>query len=315
MARAKLTSLSYLGMAIEATPGTPLAPTGFIALTSFKPGDDPTYIADTGMRGQSFSDFGQYSGVRSSAYSLDGMVFPTSFGNVLSTIFGLDTVTGSSSYTHTFSVASGPSVTLSDYHVAGFRQFAGARCDKLSVKFTPDAGVSYTSDFLGYISATGSAPVSTTFTTTPFFRGWQAAITIDGTANAKLESCTIDMVRDKSKALFASTDSQDPFDIFLGPFAATYSLSFYMEDDTEYAYALTEGVHVIVITFTEATSSDTLTFTSSAVQFTKPTINRGQAYVLVDIQGTAVYNSTDVGVIVPVLVNSVSAAYTTTSAS
>lgn len=317
MASAKLTSLSYMGLAVETTLGTAVAPTGFLPLTSFKPADDPTYIADDGMRGTAFNMYGQYAGVRSSTYSMDGMVFPTSFGNVLATIFGLDTVVGSAApYTHTFSVVSpGPSLTLSDYYVAGFRQFAGARCDKLSIKFTPDAGVSFTSDFLGFLSATGSEPSSKTFGAVPFFRGWQASITIDGSTDTQLESCTIDITRDKSKALFASNNSQNPFDVFLGPFDATYSLSFYMENDTEYAYALSQGTHVVVITFTDATSGDSLKFTSSAVQFMKPSINRGQAYVAVDLQGTATYNATDSGVIVPILVNGVSTAYTTISAS
>ncbi|WDL96946.1 phage tail tube protein [Alicyclobacillus sp. ALC3] len=314
---AKLTSLSYLGLAVEATLGTPVAPTGFIPVKSFKPQDTPQYVADQGYRGQPVKVFGEYLGTMSSTYEIDGDAYPSSFGSILGAIFGGETVTGTTQpYTHTFKVAATPgSLTLSDYYVAGFRQWAGAKCDKLTVKFTPDAGLTYTAHFIGFGSVTGTAPVSQTFGTSPFFLGWEAALNIDGTANVKLDSFSVDIARAGSKALFSAANSQTPWDIFVGEMTADWDLSFYMEDDSEYTYALAEGKHIVSVTLTQPSTNYTCNFTSSAVQWTKPTIDRGKEFVAVSISGSAVNNATDSGVITAALTNDTSTAQTTTAAS
>lgn len=313
---AKLTSLSHLGLAIEATLGTPVAATGWVPVLRVKPQDVLKYVPDTGFRGQPVETFGEYLGVTSGTYDVDGDFFPTSGGNFLAAIFGDDAVTGTTpTFTHTFStVATPPSYTISDYYVAGARQWAGSRCDRLTLKFTPDAGLTYTAGFIGFPSSTYTVETTITYGTTPFFLGWQGSVSIGGTPDANLESLTLDLRRDKSAPLFAAADSQKPYDIFMGPLKATWTLGFYMTADTEYVYALTQATQAVVATITQDTN-DVLTLTSSAVQFTKPTIDRGKDYVLVEISGEAVYNSTDKSVATATLKNSVATAYTTTASS
>ncbi|WP_304459010.1 phage tail tube protein [Alicyclobacillus sendaiensis] len=314
---AKLTSLSYLGLGVETTLGTPVAPTGFVPVRSFKPQDNPKFVADTGYRGQPVDLFGEYLGVISAEYGVDGYAYPSSFGNFLGAIFGQDTVTGTAApYTHTFvPQATVPSYTISDYYVAGFRQWAGAKCDKLSIKFTPDAGLSYSAHFIGFPSVTGTAPSSQTFGVNPYFLGWEASLSLNGSADATLRSVSIDLERKGSNALFSAQNSQKPWDIFVGPFGATWELEFYMTADTEYVLALTQGTVPVVLTITQPGTNAQLVFQSSAVQFTKPTIDRGDEYVSVSLSGSAIYNATDGSVMVAKLINSVSTAYTTTAAS
>lgn len=314
---AKLTALSYLGLAVEATLGTPVASTGFIPVLSFKPQDNPKYVADQGRRGLPFDMFGQYLSVNSSEYEIDGDFYPTSGGNLLAGIFGQDAVTGTSSpYTHAFStVMTPPSYTLGDYYVAGYRQFPGSRVTKLDLKFTPDAGLTYSASLLGFASTTATAPGTQTFGTNPYFLGWEAALTLAGSSNNRLRSFGLTLQRAKSEVLFSAANSQNPYDIFLGPLEATWSLSFYMQDDTEYALALTQATKDVKVVITQPGTNYSLTFESSAVQFTKPTIDRSGEYVLVSLSGTAVYNATDSSIVKATLVNGLSTAYSTTAAS
>ncbi|MHB1681590.1 MAG: phage tail tube protein [Bacilli bacterium] len=313
----KLTSLSYLGLAVETVLGTAVAPTAFIPIRKFTPQDTPTYVPDTGFRGQPVDTFGEYLGVISSTYALDGDVYPTSFGTLLANLFGVDTVTGTAApYTHTLTTAAVPgSLTLSDYYVAGYRQWPGQKVEKLSLKFTPQAGLTHTTNLLGWPSATGTVPASETFGTNPFFLGWEASLTIAGVANPKLASFTLDLQRMKSAAVFSAQNSQKPFDIFVGPMAADWTLEYYMEDDTEYSTALVQGSQAVSVTLTQAGSGNSITFTSSAVQWVKPTIDRAGEYVLVSLDGKAIYNATDAGVAQAKIVNAIGTAYTTTAAS
>lgn len=313
----KLTSLSYLGLAVETTLGTPVAPTGFIPIRKFTPQDNPTYVEDIGYRGQPVDTFGEYLGVIDSTYTVDGDVYPTSFGTLLANFFGMDTVTGAAApYTHTLTAAAVPgSLTLSDYYVAGFRQWPGQKVEKMSLKFTPQSGLTHTTNLIGWPSATGTAPGSLTFGTNPFYLGWEASLTLGGTANPKLASLTLDLQRTKSATVFSARNSQNPFDTFVGPMAAAWTVEFYMADDTEYTLALSQSLQAVAVTLAQAGSGDSLTLKSSAVQWVKPTIDRAGEYVLVSLQGKAVYNATDAGVAQAVLVNSVGTPYTTTAAS
>lgn len=317
MPNAQITRLTHLGLAVETTPGTPVAATAWVPGMRYRPQDIPQFIMDTGMRGTPFQDYGAYLGTKSSSYSLEGMLYPLSGGNFLSAIMGLDTVTGTSPYTHKFTVADvPPSYTLSDTYLgqAGVgRQWPGSRCHRLQLKFTPEAGVSYTSQWLGWPSATYT-PETQTWETDNFFLGWEGAVTFGGTADANLSSFNLDLQRVGSKALFSAQNSQDPYDVFLGELKATCDMEFYMLADTEYAYALSEGTETAVVTVTQ-NASTILTVTMSALQFIKPTINRSGKWVTVQLNGVPLYNATDAGILQCTLENSIATAYSTTASS
>ena len=320
--KAQLTGLSHLGLALETTLGTPVAATGWVPIKPPKPQDVPQFIPDEGFRGLPYNTYGEYLGTKSSTYSVDGMLYPSSGGNFLAAIFGTDTVTGSANpYTHTFTVPTtgvAPAYTLSDTYLgpaAVGRQWPGSRCNKLTLKFTPEAGLSYTAGFIGFPSATYT-PEAATYGTLPFFLGWEAAITFGGAADANLSSFSLDLERVGSKALFSAANTQTPYDIFVGLLKATWDLEFYMVADTEYAYALTQASEVAVVTITQpGVNGAVLTLTASALQFTKPTITRQGKWVVVQIAGESFYNATDAGILQCKLANAVAISYTTTAAS
>lgn len=314
---AKLTSLSWLGLAVEATLGTPVAPTGFVPVpgSGFKPQDVYKYIPDEGLRGLPFKEFGQYQSVESSTYDVDGFAYPTSIGNFLGAIFGLDTVTGTAApYTHTFTTADYPgSYTITDFYSEAARQWAGQKLEKLALKFTPEAGLSYTANWLGFPSAAYVPSGTQTWPTEPFFLGWEGAVSFAGVSDANLMSFTLNLARDDSKPLFAASNSQKPYDVFMGPMTADLDLEFYMVSETEYNYAVTQGFQDVKVTVTQPGTSDMFSFEGHGVQFTKPTIIRSQPYVQVRISGPLNYNATDAGLATCTLENGVSTAYTTTA--
>jgi|GEM_PF-5378628 len=385
MPGAKLTSLSHLGLAVESVLGTPVAATGWAPIMKFTPQDLPQWVADQGFRGQATRDFGQYLGLESSTYDLNGMLYPDSGGNFLAAVMGAESTSGTTSgasttlasaatagsttistvatesastviqidtgslsevhtvssvsgagpytltldtpllfshtsgatvqpvvapFTHTFTNAAYlPSYTLSDYYVAGARQFPGARCEKLALKFTPEAGLSYTANFLGFPSVTYSPGTTRTYETDPFFLGWEAALSISSSPDVNLSSLTVTLTRDKSKTLWSAQNSQNPYDVFVGPLVAEWDAEFYMNSDTEYLLALSQATKTVSCTLTQPGTNHTLTLTSTAVQFQKPTIDRGQDYVIVRLTGDAVYNATDGGPVQMALANSLSGQY------
>lgn len=316
--KTQLTSLTHLGLGIESTDGTAVVATAWVPGMRYRPQDLPQYIPDTGLRGTANQLYGMYLGTKHSTYSLEGMAYPLSLGNFLAAVFGADAITGTTDITHTFTVADTvPSYTLSDTYLgqAGVgRQWPGSKCNRLQLKFTPEAGLSYTASFIGWPSATYT-PETTTFETDDFFLGWQGAVTFGGTADAALSSFAVDIQRVGSKPVFSAADTQTPYDIFIGEAKATVQMEFYMSADTEYAYALSEGTETTVVTVTQNASSAKLTLQMTDLQFTKPTINRGQKYVTVELSGEPVYNSTDSGMMEAALLNTITTAYTSQASS
>lgn len=316
--KAKLTALTQLGLAVETVLGTPVAPTVWVPVQPPKPQDVLNYVDDQGLRGVPFSTFGKYLSTKNSTGQIDGMLYPGSGGNALAAIFGLDTVSGSSSpYTHAFTVADvPPSYTVTDAYLPQAtigRQWPGMRAEKLVLKFTPKGGVSYTESFIGFPSATYT-PSAGTYTTEDFFLGYQGAVSFAGTADANLSSFQLTLQRLKSEALFSAADTQTPYDIFIGEMKATVDMQFYMTDETEYVRALSQATVASVVTITQPGTSFVLTVTMSALQFTKPTINRHGKYVICQLAGEAVFNSTDSGALQCTLANGVQTSYSTTAA-
>ncbi len=319
--KVQLAAKSHLGLGIETTLGTAVAATGWVPVMRYGPGFVPTFVEDTGARGTVYETYGEILATDHSTYTMGGMLYPGSGGNLLAAVTGLDTVTGTSPYTHTFAFQDTPkSVTISDTYlnaqgISVGRQFPGSRCRRLQLKFTPTTGLSYTADFIGFPSATYT-PETPTFGTDDYFIGSGGAITFGGTSDAALSSFSLDIQRTNSEPVFSAQNSQTPYDIFMGRVRVDWDLEFYMSSDAEIAYALSQATEVTAATVTQAGTGDVLTLTSSGLQFTKPVINRSLTkWVIARISGRAVYNATDSGVLQMTLKNAVSTSYTTQAAS
>lgn len=267
------------------------------------------YQADVGLRGIGAQTFGLYQGVEYSdwKYLLD--MYQTDTPLLFTSILGPDTKSGTASpYTHTFNLASAEpsSICLHDYD--GYEEWvlAGSRMSAMNIKF--DVAKNLTADIQGQ-----GFPHTTTTKETPsvtaeqYYMGWQAALKIAGSSNYHLVSMQLNMTR-KLQVRHSAQNSQAPTYVFVGPLEVAGSITFDVEDDTEFNYYANNTQPSVVVTFTDGSNS--LKFQMSTCAFKNPTrFTSGTDWLQLDASFTAVYNTTDSGPIEIVAVNSRATAY------
>jgi hypothetical protein len=96
MASAQPSVRSYLGIAKEVTPATPVDATNFIPINkdAFKPVDIINPLYDTGLRGSMAENYTYIQGRRHTEIDLGGPVFADTVGYWLGGILGSVTTTG-----------------------------------------------------------------------------------------------------------------------------------------------------------------------------------------------------------------------------
>ena len=141
---------SYLGIAKEATKGTAVAPTDFIAVaqSKIKPVDviDPLY--DEGMRGSLVKNYNYIPGRTRSTFDFGGAAFADTIGYPIAGLLGSVATTGASApFTHTISLKNASttgadaqpiSYTLTDFYAAENRQYPACQFSDFSLKFSAD---------------------------------------------------------------------------------------------------------------------------------------------------------------------------------
>lgn len=304
-----LSSLSYLGLAFETTPGTIVAPTTFIPVKTFKPVDDFKRVMDDGKRGVLAKDFGMFDATHMASLEYEGQFYTDTPGYFLKAILGKDTVTGSGApYSHAFTLASGatPSLTITDFEVAGTRQYAYACAEELQLKWTSEGELQYTTKLQSQASTIlGTAPTSSFTTATPFM-GWDTALEINGAADLNMVSGDMTLKR-TLKPTYGANNTQSFTRMNVGELEVSGKLTFDIVDYTEHDLYLQNSQYPFIITFTQGTNTLTLQMSTCAIE--KSEIDRSQEMVRVDLSYRALWNPTDAGPMKATLVNSV-ATYT-----
>ena len=301
----KLTSLQHLGVAFESTYGTGVAPVFYIPLNSAKPQDDVKKIQDTSKRASIAKVYAIYDGVTSSTFDLDLDLYPDAIGYLLKGIMGQDTVTGTSpNYTHTFAQvnALAPSMTLQYYNGIAEHQFAGSIMSELDLKFESESICTASAKFLGRKSAV-VATTTPSYSGVAPFTGWGATLTINGTSNANIVGGEVNIKRD-AKLLWTCVNSQVPQKQNTGTYEISGKLTFDVEDETELGYLGNGSFLSLVLTFIY-NANTSLQITMSQVDVDKATVDTSQEFVRVDLDYTAIYNSTNAGLAQFVLKNQV----------
>jgi hypothetical protein len=297
----KATQLSFLGIAKEATPGTPVASTNFIPVTQITPKDNLTLLDDKGYRGALVDVYDQIAGVLSGELDFDGDVFPDTIGFPLAGVLGDVTTTGASApFTHTFAVlntGSGQptSYTLNDSYVAGNRQYSGAKFSEVGFKFSADGLLSYSAKATTFGSATAAAP-TTSFTAIPPMVGWQGVAQIAGVTQAGLIDGEVTIKR--SVTVVNTVDgSQAPAQLWSGPVSVDGKATLVMEDDTALTQYLTTVKPAVDFNFSAGAGATAvqLKLHMTKCSISAADITRGKDYVEIPITFTALANSTDVG--------------------
>ena len=297
----KATELSFLGIAKEVTPGTPVASTNFIPVTQITPKDNLTLLQDKGYRGSLVDVYDEIAGTLYATLDYNGDVFPDTIGFALAGILGDVTTTGASApFTHNFSTLNNgtgqpPTYTLNDNYVAGNRQYASAKFSEVGFKFSDDGLLTYSAKTTTFGSVAATAP-TTSFTTVPPMVGWQGAVQIAGVTQAGVIDGEVTIKRNVT-VINAIDGSQNPAQLWSGPVQVDGKATLIMEDDTQLTNYLTNVKPSIDFNFSAGTGAAAvqLKLHMSKCAVSAADITRGKNYVEIPITFSALANTTDVG--------------------
>ena len=298
---------SYLGIAKEVTKGTIVAPTDFIPVSkdSIKPVDviDPLY--DTGLRGSNVVNYAYLQGRTRSTFDFGGAVFADTVGYGLAGLLGSVATTGASApYTHTISLknslTSGAddqpiSYTLTDFYAADVRSYPGCQFSDFSLKFNADGMLEYDTKTTGWASSAVADPTPTFSTLLPTVV-WRGAVSIGGATVSNAMTGNIDMTRSVTP-VYGISNTQNPYQVFLGPLEVTGKITFIMEDDTELTRFLNNTQPAIVLNWAYGAGASAVQIqaTISKGAYTAAVIERGDDYVQVSIDLNGQSTTTDAG--------------------
>ena len=298
---------SYIGIAKETTKGTAVAPTSFIpvAVGKLKPVDVIDPLFDEGLRGSLVKNYNYIQGRVRSTFDFGGPVFPDTFGFAVAGLLGSVATTGSTApFTHTVSLKNASAVgadaqptsfTLTDFYAANVREYAGCQIHDVNLSFTAEGLLDYDAKAHGFESATASTP-------TPSFSAvlptpvWQATVSIGGSAVAYTVEGSINMTR-PATPIYGISNTQNPYQIFVGALEVTGSLKFVMENDTELTRFLTNTQPAIVVNWTDGTGvkETQIQATITKGAYTAAVIERSKDFVEVTVELNAQGNLTDAG--------------------
>ena len=298
---------SYLGIAKEVTKGTVVAPTDFIpvAKDSLKPQDivDPLY--DTGLRGSNVLNYAYIQGRTRSTVDFGGAVFADTVGYGIAGLLGSVATTGASApFTHTISLKNSLtsdvdvqpiSYTLTDFYAVDVRSYPGCQFSDFSLKFNADGMLEYDTKTTGWASSTVADP-------TPSFSAilptpvWRGTVSIGGASVSTAMSGNIDMSRPVTP-VYGISNTQNPYQVFLGPLEVTGKITFLMETDAELTRFLNNTQPAIVLNWSYGAGATLVQIqaTISKGAYTAAMIERGEDFVQVSIDLNGQSTTTDAG--------------------
>ena len=298
---------SYLGIAKEATRGTAVAPTDFIPVMkdALKPVDivDPLY--DTGLRGSNVLNYNYIPGRTRSTVDFGGAVFADTVGYAIAGVLGSVATTGvSAPYTHTISLfnslASGGDVqpisyTLTDFYAVDVRSYPGCQFSDFSLKFNADGMLEYDAKSTGFQSETVSDPTPTFSTVLPT-PVWRGTVSIGGSAVSTAMTGNIDMTR-PATPIYGISNTQDPYQVFLGPLEVTGKITFVMDNDSQLLNFLNDSQPALVFNWAYGAGASAVQIQATLTKgaYTTGVIERGEDFVQVTVDINAQSNTTDAG--------------------
>jgi len=298
---------SYLGIAKEATRGTAVAPTDFIPVMkdSLKPVDivDPLY--DTGLRGSNALNYNYIPGRTRSTVDYGGAVFADTVGYAIAGVLGSVATTGASApFTHTISLFNSLAVggdvqpisyTLTDFYAVDVRSYPGCQFSDFSLKFNADGMLEYDAKTTGFLSEVVAAttPTFSTILPTPVWRG---TVSIGGSPVSTAMTGNIDMKR-PATPIYGISNTQDPYQVFLGPLETTGKITFVMDNDSELLNFLNNSQPALVFNWAYGAGAAAVQIQATLTKgaYTTGVIERGEDFVQVSVDFNAQANTTDDG--------------------
>jgi len=299
---------SYLGVAKETTEGTAVAPTAFIpvSVSKLKMQDiiDPLMVSDM-AQGSLVKDYGYVPGRTRSTIEFGGPVFADTIVWPIASLLGSVATTGASApYTHTVSLknaaatavdAQPTSLTFTDFYSANVRAYPGASVHDFTLNFSSTGLLEYDAKGTGWISGSATTPTPTfsTVTATPV---WQATVTIGGSAVSNAVEGSLTLTRPVTP-VYGLANTQNPYAIFQGALETKGKFKFVMENDTRLTEFLTNSQPSITVSWSQGAGATAtqIQYTITKGAYTAAVIDRSKDHVEIDIDLTAIANTTDAG--------------------
>jgi hypothetical protein len=288
-----------LGIGLETTQMTAVAPTFWIPVTDLTPTENIPGLADNSITGSAAASYRTQPGPSDTAYQFKGNLYLDSIGWVLVGLLGAEAVTGAGPYTHVISLNNAAAQDLPSYtlaHVNGVdtngEAFAGMKLSELSMTFQ-DNLANYTASLVGSTAADAAALPTPSYTTTTPQAAWRVAATLGGSAAANVLSATVDIKR-STAALHTLRNVQTPYAVFApGDLSVDLTLSLLFEAATLRTAFRSGTATSLGLTLTAGTSS--LALQMSSVWLDKVAETAGSAYLELDVTAHADAQTTDAG--------------------
>lgn len=314
MASAKPSVRSYVGVALVTPTETTPLPTDFIPVNkdAIKATDIIDPLIDTGLRGSMVETYGYIQGRRHAEIEIGGLAYNDTLGWWVASILGVDTVTtgpAPGEYSHSISLknatdgdAQPTALCLTDYYVAGTRQYGQAKVTDFTLNFNADGQLEYSAKLLAGPSqtlTTAPLPSFSSVRATPVWQGTVAIGESGGSANviAYTQSGSITMSR-KSEAIYGIGNQQGPYEIFVAALETTGSFTFVMENDEQLDNFLNNTQPPITLNWAQGGVSSPLTNISLTLNqgaYQTSVVDRSGDHVTIQVDVLAISNITNAG--------------------
>lgn len=294
---------SFLGIALETTAGTPVAPTKYlrVAADALRPVSAPNFLMDDGLQGSMVKNYDTIPGVYQTSVGLGGNVYAEEIGWLFASILGDLTVTGAGDpYTTTFAAKNNgqpKTYTLTDYDGVAAQAYGGCMCSDLSFAYGQDALLTFAATMAALNVASAATPTDSPGTTKAL-PTWAATLVINSLSTFKVIDFACDIKRTVSTEPTLANLQFPTIGFAGGDIDVTGSATLVFDTTAQgYARVATGNAFPIVVDLVSpADSNRELKLTMSSCQFTATPAERTlgkYATLAVTFQTNA--NATDAG--------------------
>jgi hypothetical protein len=189
------------------------------------------------------------------------------------------------------------SYTVTDSDALSTRQYTSTRWTDLTLSWD-------TSKLLTY-SATGMswATLSTTSAPTQSYSGllpaasWMCQASYGGSVVGNVQTAELAFKRQNSECIFTLQNTQNPFEVHVGPLELTSKITLVATDETWLTDYLADTGKVLTLALTNGSGATATQITVRMTNHYATQVNKtkGKSYIEFDIAGLAVGNTTDIG--------------------
>jgi hypothetical protein len=301
---AALTNAHPAGCYITWQLSANVGPVDYIPVTGIQVQDNQVQIKDKGLRGSAAVNFGNVAGVRQSALTISGDVFPDTFPYWVAGVLGAVDFAGGTPNTHTIALKNTTDTqptpfSVFDYNGIDTRIYAGLKVEEVALNFDPAGLLTYSAKCQSWASGpfTPTPAVSLAYSSLAPEYGWGVQATVGGSNISYVRKASLSIKRPAS-VINTLALMQDPYKVWSGPATASGSLDLVFEDNTQLNNFLNNSQPSLTLLFTPVgtgANATTLQFTMTKANFETYVPNQTDAagYVTATLNFEALANTTD----------------------